>query len=208
MTREIAEVEGAIQASPYDDADVIAGNGVGGLEIVRELRSQHRSLSHFVCAVSGGGLMAGHALSIADAFPHASIIGVEPSDADDFRQSLAGGRRIRIEHPTSICDGLLSYEVGRHNWPILSQLVADSVCVSDRQTCAAMKWIVDRHGVRTEPSGAITIAARAVSAMDIRPIALVANRSVRQRNVRRSQRRIFAMVVCKTEGTPLADATR
>ena len=59
LTREIADRDGAIQASPYDDADVIAGNGVGGLEIVNELRAQGRTASHLFCQVSGGGLMAG-----------------------------------------------------------------------------------------------------------------------------------------------------
>ena len=159
LTREIAEGEGAIQASPYDDPHVIAGNGVGGLEIVSELQHQSRTVSQFFCQVSGGGLMAGHALAIADGFPNARIIGVEPAGADDFRQSLASGSRVRIERPASICDGLLSYDVGEHNWPILRKLVQQSVVSSDTHTQAAMRWLWDRHGLRTEPSGAITVAA-------------------------------------------------
>jgi threonine dehydratase len=159
LTKEIAEGEGAIQASPYDDPHVIAGNGVGGLEVVQELQRLGRGLSHFVCPVSGGGLMAGQALAIADGFPGAEIVGVEPAGADDFRQSLEQGRRVRIDKPTSICDGLLSYDVGEHNWPILQKLVKRSVALPDEATRQAMRWIYDRHGLRTEPSGAITIAA-------------------------------------------------
>ena len=159
LTREIAEKEGAIQASPYDDADVIAGNGVGGLEIATELNSQGRSVSHFFCQVSGGGLMAGHALAISDAFPQAKIIGVEPEGADDFRRSLEAGKRIRLDRPKSICDGLLSYDVGEHNWPILQRCLAGSICESDLDTRRAMKWIYETHGLRTEPSGAIALAA-------------------------------------------------
>ncbi|MBI2478611.1 MAG: threonine/serine dehydratase [Planctomycetia bacterium] len=159
LTREIAQQEGAVQASPYDDPNVIAGNGVGGLEIVTELRNQNREVSHFLCQISGGGLMAGHALSIADGFPDATIIGVEPADAGDFRQSLAAGKRVRLERPTSICDGLLSYDVGEHNWPILQKLVTQSVLVPDSETRQAMSWIYNHHGLRTEPSGAITLAA-------------------------------------------------
>jgi threonine dehydratase len=159
LTREIAEQEGAVQASPYDDPHVIAGNGVGGLEIVNELRYQNREVSHFLCPISGGGLMAGHALAIADGFPPATIIGVEPEDAGDFRQSLAAGKRMKLERPTSICDGLLSYDVGEHNWPILQELVAQSVLVPDTETRLAMNWVYKQHGLRTEPSGAITIAA-------------------------------------------------
>ncbi len=159
LTREIAERENAIQASPYDDNDVIVGNGVGGLEIAQELQAHGRRLSHFVCAVSGGGLMAGHALAINDAFPTATIIGVEPEKADDFRQSLAAQSRVRLPKPQSICDGLLSYDVGVHNWPILQRLVRESVVVSDLEIRQTMKWLFDRHGLKTEPSGAITMAA-------------------------------------------------
>ena len=159
LTRDIAEKERAVQASPYDDVNVIAGNGVGGLEIVAELGRQDRGVSQFLCQVSGGGLMAGHALSIADGFPNATIIGVEPSGADDFQQSLATGERVRIERPTSICDGLCSYDVGEHNWPILKQHVSQAVTVPDSETQQAMSWLYEKHGLRTEPSGAITTAA-------------------------------------------------
>ena len=159
ITREIAEVENAVQASPYDDPHVIAGNGVGGLQIVKDLQREGRIASHFLCPVSGGGLMAGQALAIADGFPRAKIVGVEPAGADDFRQSLAAGKRVRVELPQSICDGLLSYDVGEHNWPILQALVAESVVVADLEIRRAMRWIYDVHGLRTEPSGAITIAA-------------------------------------------------
>lgn len=159
LTREVAEREGAVQASPYDDPHVISGNGVGGLEIARDLAREGRALSHFFCQVSGGGIMAGHALAIADAFPSAKIIGVEPELANDFCQSLAAGRRVRIDKPESICDGLRSYDVGEHNWPILQRHVSQAVAVPDAATCAAMKWLYDHHGLRTEPSGAISTAA-------------------------------------------------
>jgi threonine dehydratase len=103
--------------------------------------------------------MAGQAIAIADGFPHARIIGIEPAGADDFRQSLTTGRRVRIERPTSLCDGLLAYDVGEHNWPILKALVAEGAAVPDAATCGAMRWLYERHGLRAEPSGAITIAA-------------------------------------------------
>jgi threonine dehydratase len=159
LTREIAEGEGAIQASPYDDPHVIAGNGVGALEVVRDLLREGRGISHFFCPISGGGLLAGHALAIADGFPAARIIGVEPAGADDFRQSLAAGTRVRIDRPTSICDGLLTYDVGEHNWPILERLVQQAVALPDSTTRSAMRWLYEQHGLRTEPSGAIAVAA-------------------------------------------------
>jgi len=103
--------------------------------------------------------MAGHALAIASFFPDAAIIGVEPEGADDFRRSMAAGRRVRLDRPSSICDGLLSYDVGEHNWPILRRLVKATAAISDLATRQAMKWLDDAHGLRTEPSGAITTAA-------------------------------------------------
>ncbi len=167
ITREIAEQERAVQASPYDDPFVIAGNGVGALEVVLELQREGRSISHFFCAVSGGGLMAGQALAIADGCPAARIIGVEPAGADDFRQSLAANAIVRLAKPTSICDGLLSYDVGKHNWPILSRLVQQSLAIPDAATQQAMKWLYDQHGLRTEPSGAITVAGLLSGQIDL-----------------------------------------
>lgn len=167
LAREIAEGEQAVQASPYNDLHVIAGNGVGGLEIARDLRQAERTVSHFLCQVSGGGIMAGHALAIADAFPTANIIGVEPTGADDFAQSLRAGQRIKVDRPASICDGLLSYDVGEQNWPILQRLVRTAVTVPDETTRHAMKWLYTQHGLRTEPSGAIATAAVLSRAADL-----------------------------------------
>lgn len=158
LTRQLAEKEGALQASPYDDPHVIAGNGVGGLEIVEELKETSRNLSHFICPVSGGGLMAGHALAIHHAFPNSKIIGVEPTGADDFFQSMAAGNRIRIQQPKSICDGLCSYEVGEYNWPILLDHISRTTRITDMQTRVAMRWLYEHHGLRSEPSGAISVA--------------------------------------------------
>jgi len=107
----------------------------------------------------GEGVMAGLALAIVDGFPKAAIIGIEPDGADDFCQSLEAGKRVRIERPSSICDGLLSYDVGEHNWPILKEHVTQAVSVTDLETRQAMRWIYENHGLRTEPSGAVTVAA-------------------------------------------------
>jgi threonine dehydratase len=159
MTRELVDEQGGVRANPYDDPHVIAGNGVGGLEIVADLSRESRTLSHFFCPVSGGGLMAGVAIAIANGFPEAQIISVEPAEANDFQQSLAKGERTRISHPRSICDGLLSYDVGATNWPILQQLVQRSLAIPDLATRRAMKWLYERHGLRAEPSGAISLAA-------------------------------------------------
>jgi threonine dehydratase len=159
LTAAIAAREQALQASPYDDPWVIAGNGVGGLEIGAELARLGRRIGRLYCAVSGGGLMAGHALAIHQHAPEAEIVGVEPAGADDFARSLRADRRERLERPTSICDGLLSYDVGVCNWPILRQHVGRSLTIDDAATCQAMAWLYQHHGLKSEPSGAIALAA-------------------------------------------------
>lgn len=159
LAKEIVQQDGGILAHPYDDDYVIVGNGVGGYEIVDSLKQQQREVSHMFCAVSGGGLMAGHALAITDGFPEAQVIGVEPAGACDFQQSLTSGKRIRIDRPDSICDGLLSYDVGEKNWPILKRCVSKAIAITDQETKQAMLWLYQNHGLRSEPSGAITTAA-------------------------------------------------
>ena len=66
---------------------------------------------------------------------------------------------MRIDQPASICDGLCSYDVGEHNWPILRDQVSAAVAVPDADTQDAMRWMYQRHGLRVEPSGAIGVAA-------------------------------------------------
>ena len=188
LAEKIAREEDAVIASPYDDANVIAGNGVGGLEIAEALKSQGRQLSHFVCAVSGGGLMSGHLLAIADAFPNAKMVAVEPEGADDFKQSLAADDRVSIERPESVCDGLLSYDVGEHNWPILRRHVTECVALPDPETIEALKWIFQNHGLRTEPSGAITIASLLSGRIDLSGegdiVAVISGRNIDERQFR------------------------
>lgn len=188
MTHELVASEGAVRASPYDDPFVIAGNGVGGLEITAALTDDDRTLSSFICPVSGGGLMAGHALAVAAAFPDARITGVEPEHADDFRQSLAAGERVRIDHPHSICDGLLSYDVGEHNWPILRSHVAESIGIPDDDTRQAMAWLYEHHGLRTEPSGAIAVAGLLTGRISLEGsgdvVAVISGRNVDERAFR------------------------
>jgi len=74
---------------------------------------------------------------------------------------------VRMERPSSICDGLLSYDVGEHNWPILSRLVRESLAITDEKTRAAMRWLYLNHGLRTEPSGAIAVSALLERGVDL-----------------------------------------
>jgi threonine dehydratase len=85
--------------------------------------------------------MAGHALAVKHGFPDAVVVGVEPDTANDFERSLVAGARVRVDKPMSICDGLLSYDVGEHCWPLLRRHVTRAVTVPDRETKQAMRWL-------------------------------------------------------------------
>ena len=85
--------------------------------------------------------MAGHALAVSQRFPDAVVVGVEPDTANDFERSLAAGARVRVDKPTGICDGLLSYDVGEHCWPLLHRHVTRAVTVTDQETKQAMRWL-------------------------------------------------------------------
>jgi threonine dehydratase len=181
LAQELVQ-QGALLAKPYDDPHVIAGNGVGALEVAADLQREGRAVSHYLCPVSGGGLLSGHAIAINHAFPAARIIGVEPSEADDYCRSLAAGEPVRLQRPVSICDGLLCYQVGQYNWPILSRLVPTAVAIPDLDTRKAMKWLYEQHGLRAEPSGAIATAALLSGNVDLTGdgdiVAVVSGRNV------------------------------
>ena len=107
---ELQQTTGLVLVPPFDDPLVIAGQGTIGDEL---LRQSHRSLDAVFVAVGGGGLITGIAGYIKALMPGVRIIGVEPFEADAMYQSLAAGRRVRLEHVGIFADGVAVREVGR-----------------------------------------------------------------------------------------------
>jgi threonine dehydratase len=151
---EIASREGLTPVPPYDDPLIAAGQGTAALELVEDAKA----LDRFYAPVSGGGLMAGCATVVRALCPRAEIVGVEPEDADDTKQSLERGERVRIAPPRTIADGLRVRIPGERTWPVLQAKVDRMETVSDREMLEAMAFALSELRLVLEPSGAASLA--------------------------------------------------
>ncbi len=140
---------------PYDDPDVIAGQGTIGMEI---LRQSERPIDAVFVAVGGGGLIAGIASYLKHLRPGIKVIGVEPADADAMTRSLKAGRRVKLEHAGLFADGVAVKEVGRETFRLCRKLVDHMVLVDTDEICAAIKDVFEDTRVVLEPAGALAIA--------------------------------------------------
>lgn len=143
---------------PFDHADVIAGQGTVGLEIVEELPD----VDTVLVPVSGGGLVSGIAVAVKAMQPRARIVAVEPEAAGDLAEGLAAGRRVRWDHERTgrtIADGLRAPAVGELTWQHIERLVDDAVTVSEDVILAAMAMLARSARIVAEPSGAVAAAA-------------------------------------------------
>jgi threonine dehydratase len=145
---------GATVVHPYDDSAVIAGQGTAALELFE----QAGALDMLVAPVGGGGLISGCALAAAAASPGARIIAAEPAGADDCWQSMQAGRRVRLEHVSTIADGLRA-SIGELNWALISRHVEQVVRVREQDIVAAMRLVWERLKIVIEPSSAVPLAA-------------------------------------------------
>ena len=154
----IAERTGAVEVPPFDHADVIAGQGTVGLEVVADLPD----VDTVLVPVGGGGLIAGVAAAVKALAPHAKVIGCEPALAGDAAESLRTGRLTAWASTDTVrtsADGLRVPSVGELNWEIISRLVDDIVTVDEDAIRSANRELVSRSRLVVEPSGAVTLAA-------------------------------------------------
>ena len=140
---------------PFDDPLVIAGQGTIGAEI---LRHSQEKLSAVFVPIGGGGLIAGIAGYLKMLRPDVKVIGVEPFEADAMYQSVAAGRRVRLDHVGIFADGVAVREVGEITFPIVQQTVDEIIRVSNDEVCAAIKDIFDDTRTVMEPAGALAVA--------------------------------------------------
>jgi len=140
---------------PYDDPDVIAGQGTIGMEI---LRQSTRPIDAVFVAVGGGGLISGIASYLKHLRPGIKVIGVEPTDADAMARSLKAGRRVKLDHVGLFADGVAVKEVGQETFRLCRKLVDEMVLVDTDEICAAIKDVFEDTRVVLEPAGALAIA--------------------------------------------------
>ena len=152
---ELVAEQGLTLVPPYDDPVIIAGQGTVGLEIAEDLPKVRTVL----VPVGGGGLSAGVATAIKSLAPSARVIGVEPTGAPKLTRARAAARPVLLEHSSSLADGLLAVQIGTLNFAHHQAYLDDVVTVDDDALPDAMRWLLDRMKLVTEPSGAITFAA-------------------------------------------------
>src|SRR5438270_6860726 len=140
---------------PYDDPDVIAGQGTIAVEILRQWQAP---IDAIFVAIGGGGLISGVASYVKRVRPEIKIIGVQPTDADAMARSIAAGRRIKLAHVGLFADGVAVREVGRETFRICRKLVDDIVLVDTDAICAALKDVFEDTRSILEPAGALSIA--------------------------------------------------
>ncbi|MDD4913743.1 MAG: threonine ammonia-lyase, biosynthetic [Methylococcales bacterium] len=152
---ELVQEKGLTFIHPYDDPDVIAGQGTVAMEILR----QHNADIHAIFVpVGGGGLIAGIAAYIKFVRPEIRVIAVEPDDADCLNQALKAGYRVELEQVGLFADGVAVKQIGEETFRIARQYVDQVITVSTDEICAAIKDIFDDTRSVAEPAGALAVA--------------------------------------------------
>jgi threonine dehydratase len=155
VAQEIADEQGRTLIRPFDDFDIMAGQGTVGLELAEQVPDLQRVL----VPVGGGGLAAGVSTALTGLIPGVSVIGVEPATASDTSQSLRAGKRVSIAEPDTIADGLRAREPGELTFAVNSRLLDDVVTVTEEAIVDAMSFCFTRLKIVVEPSGAVPLAA-------------------------------------------------
>jgi len=151
----IAAATGMTVVPPFDDVDVISGQGTVGLEI---LRQAPRDLGSIFVPIGGGGLAAGLSAVVKELRPEVRIVGVEPDDSDAMTRSIAAGERIVLEHVGRFADGVAVRQVGALTFDLCRRHLDATVTVSTDEICAAIKDVFEETRTVLEPSGAVAVA--------------------------------------------------
>jgi threonine dehydratase len=140
---------------PYDDPDVIAGQGTIGMEILRQCQGP---IDAIFVAIGGGGLISGIAAYVKRVRPEIRVIGVQPVDSDAMARSLAAGRRVKLAHVGLFADGVAVKQVGKETFRLAKQYVDEIVLVDTDAICAALKDVFEDTRSILEPAGALGVA--------------------------------------------------
>jgi threonine dehydratase len=160
IARNVCAERGAAFVHPFDNPDVMAGQGTVGLEIVEQAASLGAVIDDVLVCCSGGGFVSGVSLAIKHASPATNVYSVEPAGFDDFARSLASGTRETNAHKSgSICDALMSNTPGELTFAVARRTLAGGLVVSDDDARAAMRFAFHELKLVLEPGGAVALAA-------------------------------------------------
>jgi threonine dehydratase len=167
IANALADGEGMTIVPPFDDANVMAGQGTAGLELIEDTAADG-PLDVLVVCVGGGGLISGCATAAKAISPATRVIGVEPVVRDVARRSLATGELVVGAVPDTIADGQQGDRLGALTLAVMQERVDEMVAVSDDDIRGAMRVLFDRLKQVVEPSGASALAAVLSGAIDVR----------------------------------------
>jgi len=153
--KELSEKEELIFIHPFDDLDVIAGQGTIGMELLRQHPDPIDIV--FVC-VGGGGLLSGIASYIKYLSPKTKVIGVEHEEAPSMTEAVKKGEIIELDSVGTFADGAAVRKVGIHTFDIVNSLVDEMITVTTDETCAAIKDVFEDTRTMLEPAGALGVA--------------------------------------------------
>jgi len=151
----LCQQQGMTFIHPFDDPEVIAGQGTIGMEL---LRQQGGDIEAIFVPVGGGGLISGIAAFVKYVRPEVKVIGVEPDDAPTLHRALQAGRRVRLDQVGIFADGVAVREVGKETFRVAQRTVDEVLLVSSDEICAAIKDIFDDTRTVAEPAGALAVA--------------------------------------------------
>ena len=145
---------------PFEHADIIAGQGTCGLEIINELQARGVVLDDMLVNCSGGGLTAGVALAFSEMSPKTKVHSVEPEGFDDYARSLRSGvREKNASAAGSICDALLTPQPGEMTFAMNKGRLAEGYVVSEAEVRRAVRFAFETLKLVVEPGGAVGLAA-------------------------------------------------
>lgn len=153
--RRLEREEGRVLLHPFDDAQVIAGQGTIGLELLEQLPD----LTAVVVPIGGGGLISGIAIAIKELRPDIRIFGVEAAVAASALASRQAGHVVHLETSETIADGIAVKQIGELTFPVIERYVEDIVAVDESELARAVHLLLERQKVLAEGAGAAAIAA-------------------------------------------------
>jgi threonine dehydratase len=151
----VAEQENLVFIHPFDDPEIIAGQGTIGMEIHRQ---HHGPIDAIFVPVGGGGLISGIALYIKALCPETQMIGVEPEDSASMLAAMQAGKPVTLSHVGIFADGVAVRRVGDETFRICKEHVDDIIVVSNDEICAAIQDIFEDTRAIVEPAGALAVA--------------------------------------------------